>query len=90
MLKADRYTFFIFDAGMVGTATAVRVPNVLLAFKTLPLTLDLDALRDPPEMDLGAGMASAWRDTASTIHNSLETHSIRRVWEDIMSNWWNF
>ena len=90
VLKADTFTFVVYDAGMVDTATAVRVPNVLLAFKTLPLTLDLDALRDPPELDLGAGMASAWRDTASTMPKSLETHSIRHVEKDVMSNWWIF
>ena len=90
VLKADKFTFVVYYAGMVDTATAVRVPNVLLAFKSLPLTLDLDALRDPPELDLGAGMASAWRGTASTMPKSLETHSIRHVEKDVLSNWWIF
>ena len=57
VLKAENFTFVMYDAGMVDTATAPRVPNVLLAIKTLPLTLDLDTLHDPSELDLGAGMA---------------------------------
>ncbi|MDE0522766.1 MAG: hypothetical protein OXH79_12495 [Boseongicola sp.] len=41
---------------MVDTATVARVPNVLLATETLPVTLDLDTLRNPPRLDLGASM----------------------------------
>ena len=57
VLKADKFTFAMYNVGMVDTATAVRVPNVLLAITTLPLTLGLDTLRDPPELDLCAGRA---------------------------------